>query len=88
MIYLEFFFAHLMCTLSILSRFSLPLDKQMSLLKEATHILCQQNHANFTPDEIKALDCANVQRVVINYLQAYITSENEPDVKQYLFKSK
>ncbi|XP_055297166.1 DNA topoisomerase 2-binding protein 1-A [Sitodiplosis mosellana] len=66
----------------------LPLDKQMTLLVDATHILCQQNYAKFTPNEIKALDEANVHRVNVNYLQACITNETTPDVKQFSFKSK
>lgn len=60
----------------------------MILLADVTHIICQQNYANFTPDEIKALEQANVHRVTINYLQVYITSETTPDVKAFLFKSK
>lgn len=82
------FFLPEICFVCVDFVFSLPLDKQMTLLADVTHIICQMNHANFTADEIKALDQANVHRVIINYLQACITSETTPDVKAFLFKSK
>lgn len=64
----------------------MPLDKQLAALAEVTHIICQPNYANFTTDEIKALDEMNVHRVTINYLQSCILNETTPDVKAFLFK--
>lgn len=63
----------------------MALNKQAALLADATHVICQANSANFTADEINALDKANVHAVSVNYLQSYIQSEKPPDVKAYLF---
>lgn len=58
----------------------------MKALTEATHVICQSNHTTFTADEIKALDQATVHRVTMNFLQSYITNEQTPDAKNFVFQ--